>query len=429
MHFDDFEQWTEIQQAFGFQPIDLQTVALHEIGHSLGLNHTNIGGSIMEAVYNGSRRNLGVDDIAGIRSIYGNSVEFITGSNNIGSLGTYGISENLPVGFNIIWSVNTPCITLTPNGTNVTLNNSSFSGNFILTATITNGCGNLVFNRQITANPFPNFNLINITTGLDCNTMTVKANLPLASTITWSTTNGLLINGNSSPYTTTYGNTVDIYSPSGISGSVSAAIGSGSCAKQANNTVGYCPCLPWTDPNPIIYSVPSTGSEPLVAQVNELSDAWAYQWYIDGQMIAETYTGYLWTNGLGCMGNPRNLEVVAVTYCGRSVTVNVGEVFYICNGYRQATPANNGIKLFPNPATNLIVVSLENFDKKIKLSNNLNNISQISIFDNLGILKLTRKFANNSKQVEVDISKLSAGMYFIEVFDGKTKKRKQFIKK
>ncbi len=259
--------------------------------------------------------------------------------------------------------------------------------------------------------------------------MTVRANLPLANTITWSTTNGLLINGNFSPYTTTYGNTVDIYSPSGISGSVSAAVGSGTCAKQANNTVGYCPCLPWTNPNPTIIYTPNFRSEPLIAQVDEHPDgAWSYQWYIDGQLISETSSGYLWTNSWPCMGNPRNLEVIAVTYCGRSTPVNVGEIFLECWNYKQQA-TNNAIKLFPNPATNTIFVSLNNEGKQIKASSKLNNISQIAIFDNLGIVKLRKVFANNFKQVQVDISKLNTGIYFIEVFDGKTKQRKQFIKK
>ncbi len=50
--------------------IDLQTVWLHEFGHGLGLGHSNVSGSVMEAVYDGPRRDLHQDDIAGITSIY-----------------------------------------------------------------------------------------------------------------------------------------------------------------------------------------------------------------------------------------------------------------------------------------------------------------------------------------------------------------------
>ncbi len=320
--------------------------------------------------------------------------------------------------------------TTTTNSISLTSSSTASSVSNVSVIVKLNGSNYSTLNSTTTiTNYLPSFSLSNISAGLDCNTMTVRANLPLANTITWSTTNGLLINGNFSPYTTTYGNTVDIYSPSGISGSVSAAVGSGTCAKQANNTVGYCPCLPWTNPNPTIIYTPNFRSEPLIAQVDEHPDgAWSYQWYIDGQLISETSSGYLWTNSWPCMGNPRNLEVIAVTYCGRSTPVNVGEIFLECWNYKQQA-TNNAIKLFPNPATNTIFVSLNNEGKQIKASSKLNNISQIAIFDNLGIVKLRKVFANNFKQVQVDISKLNTGIYFIEVFDGKTKQRKQFIKK
>ncbi|MBP9213681.1 MAG: T9SS type A sorting domain-containing protein [Chitinophagaceae bacterium] len=323
--------------------------------------------------------------------------------------------------------------TFTTTSPNISLTSSSSASN-ISNVSVTvklNGANYSTLNSTTAVtNSLPNFSLSNITFGLDCNNMNVKADLPLTSTITWTTTNGLLINGNTSPYTTTYGNTVDVYSPSGLSGSVAAQIGSGNCAKQANNTVAYCPCLPWSNPNPSIIYAPNFRSEPLIAQVDEHPDgAWSYQWYIDGQLVGETSTGYLWTNTWPCMGNPRNLEVVAVTYCGRSVPINVGEIFLECWGYRQQSSVKNDIKLFPNPATNTIFVSLSDEEKHIKASSKLNNISQITVFDNLGIIKLRKVFGKNAKQVELDISKLNTGMYFIEVFDGKIRQRKQFIKK
>jgi len=50
---------------------DLYTVVLHELGHALGLDHTTVPGSVMEAGYKGGRRVLGADDIAGIQALYG----------------------------------------------------------------------------------------------------------------------------------------------------------------------------------------------------------------------------------------------------------------------------------------------------------------------------------------------------------------------
>ncbi len=50
---------------------DIQTVAIHEFGHSLGLDHSTITTAALYDSYNGVKQNLTSDDVAGIRSIYG----------------------------------------------------------------------------------------------------------------------------------------------------------------------------------------------------------------------------------------------------------------------------------------------------------------------------------------------------------------------
>jgi acylphosphatase len=67
-HFDEAETWTVNTPPTG---IDLPSVALHELGHGLGLNHSAETSSVMYAYYGGARRDLTADDIDGIRSIYG----------------------------------------------------------------------------------------------------------------------------------------------------------------------------------------------------------------------------------------------------------------------------------------------------------------------------------------------------------------------
>ena len=51
--------------------VDLQTVALHELGHSLGLDHATYSYAAMYPSYNGIKQTLSTDDVGGIRSIYG----------------------------------------------------------------------------------------------------------------------------------------------------------------------------------------------------------------------------------------------------------------------------------------------------------------------------------------------------------------------
>jgi hypothetical protein len=67
LHFDDDETWVRTLPAAG---TDLDGVALHEMGHSIGLDHSRVSTSVMWDFFNGLRE-LTQDDIAGIRSIYG----------------------------------------------------------------------------------------------------------------------------------------------------------------------------------------------------------------------------------------------------------------------------------------------------------------------------------------------------------------------
>ncbi|GER40762.1 matrix metalloproteinase [Striga asiatica] len=66
LHYDSDEAWVDgvVKGAF-----DMQTVGLHELGHVLGLAHSNAPGSIMYPyIGSGTRAGLSEDDVDGIRS-------------------------------------------------------------------------------------------------------------------------------------------------------------------------------------------------------------------------------------------------------------------------------------------------------------------------------------------------------------------------
>jgi hypothetical protein len=70
VHFDDTEHtWVIGAVSNGF---DVETVALHEIGHIIGLQHSNVAGSVMFPTVSSNfiKRVLTADDILGARELY-----------------------------------------------------------------------------------------------------------------------------------------------------------------------------------------------------------------------------------------------------------------------------------------------------------------------------------------------------------------------
>jgi len=72
VHFDDAETWG---LSHGGGKTDVETVALHETGHALGLRHSGNKDAVMYAFYGGERRSPHEVDIKGMRSRYPHVVQ------------------------------------------------------------------------------------------------------------------------------------------------------------------------------------------------------------------------------------------------------------------------------------------------------------------------------------------------------------------
>jgi predicted Zn-dependent protease len=147
IHFDEDETWTMLERPDGFQPMDLVTVAAHEIGHALGLDHSNVNCALMNPFYNGSHRYLAPDDIAGIRFLYGTR-QSILGTALVCNQETFSI-RNVPTGGFVTWqSSNTSMATVNNQGVVTKVGNSS--GSITLTSNLNLPCGLIVTeNRTI----------------------------------------------------------------------------------------------------------------------------------------------------------------------------------------------------------------------------------------------------------------------------------------
>lgn len=166
IHFDDDEQWTMDERPVpSGQPIDLVTVTAHEIGHALGLGHSNVNCALMNPFYPGSHRYLAQDDIDGIRTIYGNRSAII--SANPSCNGSSFSIRNVPTGGFVNWQSSDISIA-SVNCTSCQLTNLAWtgnnSGNITLTAHINLPCGIVVdeiINMNIGVPLPPTINVLN----------------------------------------------------------------------------------------------------------------------------------------------------------------------------------------------------------------------------------------------------------------------------
>ena len=156
-----------------------------------------------------------------------------------------------------------------------------------------------------------------------------------------------------------------------------------------------------------------------IAQSNNGPDV-TYNWYINGSLywyhgskIQGTFQGSYNTIGL----------IVTQTGCGTS---NEYSQYWDCN----MAPST----IIPNPAQNIITISVSYKEPNMKLKDfslatrkGITGIRLVQIFSASGALSMVKQFTGNLTQVQLDISNLSDGIYFVEISDGHYKETQKLI--
>lgn len=118
IHFDDSENWSVAM---------LTTVAAHELGHVLGVSHSNDVNALMYPDYSPLRASITLDDLRGIWDVY-NVTPAISGPSIFcdGEVITYTL-ENVPFSMSVSWSASEKGSIVSTTGNTMRLTSKSAS--------------------------------------------------------------------------------------------------------------------------------------------------------------------------------------------------------------------------------------------------------------------------------------------------------------
>ncbi len=302
-----------------------------------------------------------------------------------------------------------------------------------------------------------------VSTNFDCNSLDFAANVvnpPLGSfNYIWSSTGAAgssFVNFLPAPQTTSI-NTATISrdpnytDPISINSAVNASCG----IIYSSYYSGFSGCFPWSSYAVYGFTDPQNGGGNIVANIQGIAEATEYEWfsfyYNQYHYLTTTSGDYLQVSGSGFPSvDEIGIFVRAKTSSGNTELKFVGSFCNSssCGGNRMAAASNNQIKVFPNPASTQVTVSLqnnllavsnekENDNEKNKIkpvikdaskkvitntkanTNVITEITQIKVVNSMGFVKKVVRFAKGNKTVNFAVNDLKEGIYILELTDGK----------
>jgi Secretion system C-terminal sorting domain len=342
----------------------------------------------------------------------------IAGPSQFCVAGNYAIT-NLPPGTAVTWQQPSPAgiAALSVSGNQATLTKIT-DGVVTIQATISL-CGKMIamISGEIRAGSYP---FVLQTQQTSCNGVqfTLAGNLPVA-VYNWSAGAGdILFNGTSSTAVTT----VPYITATGTIGSVAVSTAN-SCG---GTSASYADFMPYQQDMQYGMYQPLLNGDHIVATVNPSEFVKEYQWYLNGALVQSGTSNYYNSSttpagsSLIYCGN-NSLKVEAVTDCGVFAIAYDDHIEKACGNTFKVI---SDVQLYPNPAFGNISVSLKNNAGERKFetkSSKVKFIASVTIYDKFGAARKVQRFGGLQQAVNMNVSGLQPGIYFMEISDGVNK--------
>lgn len=250
-----------------------------------------------------------------------------------------------------------------------------------------------------------------------CTSQTYTVNAPGGSTVNWTVSPSGIVN-----YTQN-GNQITLTRLNNGSVTLTANTSGGCGVLSTNRSITIGPVKPGQISFP--YVDPYIGR--FRAEIDPVPGATSYNWYKNGTLVSNQHnaSALIPTHRNDC-GSVYDVGVEAISACGTSLQSHAQ--------VDMGGDCNPRYTLSPNPAqtTITIVSDNENIDVEsqkfdMKSSNTTLGIKSVKIYNASGKLAKQQLFSGSPEQVQMNISQLPNGIYFVEISDRHNKESQKLV--